>query len=212
MVDLPIESGVDESQAAPRKIGHARLDLILALSAIFISAVSLVVAIQNAMIQRELVAGSTWPFVQRNLNANLNDAGDSGIGVSNDGVGPAKIRSVEVFFDGKPVGSPRELLQRCCGLRSDLPYRQQMPEGYSVSIADNTVLRAGEQNTILRVRASEKAPEIRQRFEAALTRISFRGCYCSVLDQCWTSDLSTTKVKAVAACPAPEFPFDPLKK
>lgn len=210
MADLPIESGVEESQAAPRKVGHARLDLILALSAIFISAVSLVVAIQNSIIQRELVAGSTWPFVQRSLNATLNDSGDSGLGVSNDGVGPAKIRSVELFFDGKPVGSPRELLQRCCGLRTDIPYRQQMPDGYSVSIADNTVLRAGETNTMLRIRAS--APEIRQRFEAALTRISFRGCYCSVLEQCWTSDLSTTKVKSIAACPAPEFPFDPLRK
>lgn len=211
MADLPIETSVEESQAAPKKVGLPRLDLVLALAAIFISAVSLAVAIQNSFIQRETLAGSTWPFVQRNLSGG-GALGDVTVGISNDGVGPAKIRSIEVYLDGKPVNSTRDLLQRCCGYRSDLPRQQQLARGFQVSIADNTVLRAGESNEMIRVRPSEEMRDIHRQLNAALPRISFRGCYCSVLDKCWRGELATTRIASISACPAPEHPFDPIDK
>lgn len=190
-----------------------QIDLILAIAAIFISAVSLVVAIRTEQSQRDTLSASIWPFLQRNISAGGGDSrSEMTIGISNDGVGPAKVRSVEIFYKGQPVSSADDLLRKCCGLRSDVPRERQLPDSYSVSVADNTVQRAGEQNLMIRIKPSTQAPEIPNRFREALRHLTFRGCYCSVRDQCWTSDLASTQTTEVAACPAPEHPFDPLGK
>lgn len=108
--------------------------MILVVSAIFISALSLLVAIKTEQSQRETLAASVWPFLQHNISTGrATDPDDEmAFGVSNDGVGPAKVRSVEVFYKGAPVRSGDDLLRRCCGLRSDVPRAQQLPTGYIV--------------------------------------------------------------------------------
>ena len=74
------------------------------------------------------------------------------IGVSNGGVGPAKLKSLEVFYDGVPVTSDLDLLRRCCGLKTET-MKSQLPQGGIVrSVADETVLRPGEDNAVLQVR------------------------------------------------------------
>lgn len=206
------EPPVPEKERRPI-IRKGRIDLILALAAIFISAVSLIVAIRTEQSQRDTLSASVWPFLQRNISTGT--TGDATaemmVGISNDGVGPAKVRSVEIFYKGLPVSSTDDLLRKCCGY--DVAQKaRQLPTGYSVSLADNTVQRAGEQNQMIRVRASAVAPEVPNRFRVALRHLTFRGCYCSVRDQCWVSDLASTQTTEVAACPAPEHPFDPLGK
>src|ERR1700733_15059033 len=112
----PVQTGPDEIHAHPRHTGARWFDLVLALSAIFISAVSLVVAIEHGRTERDLVAANSWPFLRAMLNNGYNDGRDVAIGLSNGGVGPAKLKSLEVFYDGTPVSSSYDLLRRCCGL------------------------------------------------------------------------------------------------
>lgn len=206
----------EPTPSTPRRpiLRKGQIDLILALAAIFISAVSLIVAIRTERSQRDTLAASIWPFLQRNLSTGKSGDGQAElmVGISNDGVGPAKVRSVEIFYKGVPVKSTDDLLRRCCGYRSDVSKTRQIPGGYVVSVADNTVQRAGELNQMIRIRPSDAAPQIPERFRAALRDLTFRGCYCSVRDQCWVSDLASIKTTEVSACPAPEYPFDPLGK
>ena len=185
------------------------LDLVIAVTAIFISAVSLFVAIEHGRTERDLVAANSWPFVQLLLSNAQGEAQDIVFGASNAGVGPAKIKSLEVFFDGKPVSSNRDILRRCCGFRDDVPQIKQLPQSMSTSLIDETVLRAGADNAVLTVRRSPSAPAIPERFAASLTRLSFRTCYCSVLDECSISDLKRTEVERVEKCPIPDHPFAP---
>src|ERR1700761_2477293 len=100
----PIESGADDVSAQPRHTGNGRLDLVLAVSAIFISAVSLAVAIEHGRTERDLVAASSWPFLREILSNESGTSPDSAVafGVSNGGVGPAKVESFEVFYKGRP--------------------------------------------------------------------------------------------------------------
>jgi hypothetical protein len=42
-----------------------------------------------------------------------------------------------------------------------------------------------------------------------LNQVTFRVCYCSVLDQCWISDLRSTTTRAVDQCTAPQYPYNP---
>ena len=41
------------------------------------------------------------------------------ISVWNEGVGPAKVNSFEVFYKDQPVDNALDLLRRCCGVSQD---------------------------------------------------------------------------------------------
>jgi hypothetical protein len=209
VTEPPVHVTTDEVHAHAHRTGHSKLDLIIAIAAIFISAVSLAVAIEHGRTERELVAANTWPYLQRILNNEYDGKRTIAIGVSNDGVGPAKIKSVEMLFDGKPVASGVDLLRRCCGLDTGKPIPPQLPGGFESSIVDETVLRSGQDNPMLKFHEAEGSSPVVDRLRGQLLKISFKACYCSTLDQCWTSDLRITAIKPVSECPVPEHPFDP---
>ena len=212
MSEAPVETGVDEVVSAPRRTGRPHFDVIVSLSAIFISAVSLFVAIQHGKTERDLVAANVWPFPRAILSNGYDSKGSTAVGVSNGGVGPAKIRSFELFYRGQPVSSGLDLLRKCCGLAPGAAaVKAAFPNGTSNSIVDETVLRPGEDNPVLRVPPSTSAPDVTNRFAqvSVLTQVTFRVCYCSVLDQCWVSDLRSTHTEPVPECRAPEHPYNP---
>jgi len=210
MSEAPVEVGTEDVRAAPRRTGVKHFDVIGSLTAIFISAVSLYVAIEHGKTERDLVAANVWPFPREILSNGYDNKGTIAIGVSNGGVGPAKIRSFELSYDGHPVASGLDLLRRCCGLGSTpAAVKSQLPNGIRYSIADETVLRPAEYNPVLRVERSATAPDVPDRLGVVLAKVSFRVCYCSVLDQCWLSNLKNTRPEPVRECRAPEHPYDP---
>jgi hypothetical protein len=184
--------------------------MALALSAIFISAVSLAVAIEHGRTERDLVAASSWPFIGAVISNQYSTEGGAtlaAIGVSNSGVGPAKLQSFEVFYKGQPARSGLDLLRRCCGLGPDVAdIPRQLPRGDHFEITDHTVLRAGEAKATFGVWRGNPVGEA---FASHLTEFVFRGCYCSILDQCWVSDLRDLRTTSVRACPEPKVAFDP---
>jgi hypothetical protein len=210
MSDVPVETGAGDVSAAPRRTGGKHFDVAIAVTAIFISAVSLFVAIQHGKTERDLVAANVWPFPRGILTNGYDDKGSIAIGVSNGGVGPAKIQSFELFYRGQPVSSGLDLLRKCCGLgQGDAAVKAQLPHGIKYSIVDETVLRPGEDNPVLRVERSATVPQVPDRLAASLPQMTFRVCYCSVLDQCWINDLRTTRTQTVRECKPPEHPYLP---
>jgi hypothetical protein len=212
MSEAPVETGVGDVTPTPRRTGRVQFDAIVSIAAIFISAVSLYVAVEHGKTERDLVAANVWPFPRAILSNGYDSKGSTAIGVSNGGVGPAKIRSFEMFYRGQPIGSGLDLLRKCCGLGvGPQAVKTAFPNGTSNSIVDETVLRPGEDNPVLRVPPSMTVPKITNKLAqvSTLTRVTFRVCYCSVLDQCWISDLRSTRVQTVSECRPPEHPFDP---
>jgi hypothetical protein len=216
MNEPPVRVGPDGPDAHPPKTGQNRLDLALALAAIFISGVSLYVAIEHGRTERDLVAANSWPFLRP---ANSNDYGpdhDLEFGVSNGGVGPAKVKSFEVFYQGAPVTDPHDLLRRCCGLSTDpAVIKRQISNAFVTSALENQVIRPGEDNIVFRLRKSTADPGLTERFNQTLRGVgrggplSFRACYCSVFDECWITNLMSTEVTKVKACPTPRVRYDP---
>lgn len=212
MSEAPVETGVGDITPAPRRTGRVHFDAIVSIAAIFISAVSLYVAVQHGKTERDLVAANVWPFPRAILSNGYDSKGSTAIGVSNGGVGPAKIRSFEMFYRGQPVSSGLDLLRQCCGLAPGADAAKAVfPNGTSNSIVDETVLRPGEDNPVLRVAPSTTVPAITKKLAQVrvLTQLTFRVCYCSVLDQCWVSDLRSTRTAPVRECTAPDHPYDP---
>ncbi len=226
MTDIPVDTATDGAQPAARRTGVPRFDVAISIAAIVISAVSLYTGIDNARVQHKLLAASSWPFLGALVSNGDGGKDDIVIGLANSGVGPAKLKSFELFYKGQPLRSGIDLLQRCCGLAADVPtIRRQLPGGFGYSVADETVLRAGESDDVLTFHQGAAAagslpakgaamrgaadPQVMRRLTAEISHVTFRACYCSVLDECWIGDLWTTRTTPVAACPAPEHPFHP---
>src|SRR6185312_8464770 len=95
------------------RTGARRRDLVLPICALFVSVVSLAVAMMHGQaIERmaeanaRLVQANSWPYLQF-VSTNDEEAGERVItlGIHNAGVGPAKIESFEVLWNGRPVRS-----------------------------------------------------------------------------------------------------------
>ncbi len=199
----------DEIQGAPRRTGRFWFDFAAASAAIFISLVSLVIGIRGEEVQRELLAANSWPFMEldEERRAAGTDAADT-VNIRNEGVGPAKVMSFEVFFQGTPIGNATDLLQRCCGLPADAKAaHERMARGIGLGDVAGNVIRPDQSRTMISMERRSADPGTFEAFDAHLAEITFRLCYCSILDRCWMSDLRTLKPAEVASCPVPAHPF-----
>jgi hypothetical protein len=194
----------------PHRTGHRWLDLTLALSAMFVSVVSLVVAVRHGQAMDRLVAANSWPFLTYGTD-NEDPAGRQRITlkVENAGVGPARIQTFEVWWQGQPVASADELLARCCMLQphAQLAVADLKALHLTVGIVAPGVLRAGDAQNILSLERTEANADVWDRLNTARLNLTMRTCYCSVFDECWISNLFETNTKDVATCPAAKVPF-----
>ena len=198
---------IDEIQGAPRRTGRFWFDFVAASAAIFISVVSLLIGMRSEATQRELLAANAWPFLE--LDEERKSLESDSISVRNEGVGPAKVISFEVFYQGQPMGDAVELLRRCCGLSADgKEAHKQIGRGIGLGDVANNVIRADQSRTLINLRRPPDRTEVFDRFSGqAINALTFRACYCSILDRCWVSDLRTLKPAEVAVCPVPARPF-----
>ncbi|TKR33950.1 hypothetical protein FCE95_06680 [Luteimonas gilva] len=175
---------MNEAQAKP----GTDWDRITAISAVLIGLVAVAVSAYTALIQRQQVRAEVWP---RLLMYNAGQAGE--FRIANKGVGPAMVRSVRVEVDGKPAHSWGQVLERL---------RLQDP-GQSYSSLAGLVLSAGEDLVYLKPSSHERFLELRRH---AGKRLRIKLCYCSALDECWTTQTWGESLedaqREVARCPA----------
>ncbi len=183
----------------PPRTGRFWFDLLAASAAIFISVVSLAVAIRGEHTQRGLLAAASWPFVQLSKDVGLDDAK---LDVENAGVGPAKIINFAVFYQGKPMDNAVALLESCCGLPATATgIKAQTINGLGSGQVYGNVVRPGEHVLAIKLSKTPTSQAMLDRFVAAFPQITFNACYCSVLGECWTSDLRTLDQVPVESCP-----------
>ncbi len=153
-----------------------RWDALAAIIAAMIGLLSLVVAGYTAWVQRltaniqaEQVRAQVWPW----LLAGNNDLKNS-IEVYNKGVGPAIVRSAQMWVDGKPQADWNHLLD-ALGVAK--------PRTYSESTIYPNVLSAGETVSIIKFAEGE----VYQRFRSAAVQkhLTIAVCFCSTLGECW---------------------------
>lgn len=195
----------DVETPEPRKTGHRWVDFTIAGSALTVSVISLVVAIGHGRTMEKmadanarLVKASSWPFMGAHMGVNENAIV---LGVANEGVGPAKVRWVQVTYDGRPARSTLDLLARCCGLT---------PNGhvdYAFSLLTNTVVRAGDSVDMITLKREPLNAQIYEPLRRNALRVGFRICYCSVFDECFISNGMSLDTRPVDRCVAPADAF-----
>lgn len=193
-------------------------DTVLAVAALFVSAVSLWVGIRTEQANEELVAASTWPFLQIGVdNSTPEGVPFLKFAVNNTGVGPARIESFELFWKGKPYATSKQLLGDCCGLKSHggpiAPLGDQRTRLMTGTV-QGIVLRAGEPEAFIMYPLNQDNVKEWNALNRARADMSFRLCYCSVLNECWLNTLYSDlahpgqlRPERVEACPVPKVAY-----
>jgi hypothetical protein len=188
----------------PRRTGHRLVDMAIAAAAILISLSSLGVAIHLGQVQQRLVAANSWPFLEFASYSSIDPNGAQlvSVGISNDGPGPAVLKSLVVRYRGTPIRGWVELLQLCCGLERRVTKERTAGLGVAEESRLVGVVRAREKATLLALTRTPGTADLWQRFSAARGDLTFDACYCSIVGDCWRSDLHTLDPQRVAACHA----------
>ena len=215
-------------RAEAHKTGHKWVDIMVALCALVVSGVSLFVAIMHghtmermAEANAALVKANSWPLIEL-TSRNRTDFGEPviSLGLLNGGVGPAKVETIEVFWNGRPVRNDRELLAACCGLEPGMlpsiadahgdPAETKRIAKISLSSSNlaGRVMVARDGDFFLTLPLSDPSAPVFDKLNTARQKVEMRVCYCSVFDECWRSDLKTMDPPRVKACPAPKVPFE----
>ncbi len=145
-------------------------ELLMGVSAVFISLIAVAVALFQAQIAREQLKSSVWPY----LEATTSNVEGLKLRVANKGVGPAKIQDVRIRLDGKPVPKLTEAID---AFNPDF--------GWNIvkSTLNHRVLAAGESIDYLQLdEAGKNELSKHTRFQ-----LEVEICYCSVYGDCWVS-------------------------
>ena len=193
----------------------------LAIGAVIIAAVSLWVAYDSERTNHQLVASASWPFLgfYSSVPANAQPRVMS-LFISNDGIGPAKLESFELFWQGHPQRSPWQMLQNCCVQGRTGAGQPGSIEalthdgGLETSSDEGIVIRAGAQVPILVYTRTASNSAIWDALASQFVgNLSVRYCYCSAFDECWLvsarfgtrRDLNPPRVRV---CPRPQVRYD----
>jgi hypothetical protein len=192
-------------------------DAVLAVAALFVSAISLWVGIRTEVANEQLVAASTWPIEQVVVsNADPDTSLDLRFQVTNAGVGPAKIESFELFWKGRPYRSGIQLVHDCCGYQM---VKATSPEGknhtpLATGTVQGIVQRPGEVETFIGYRLGNDNLAVWSALDKERNNMSYRICYCSVLNECYRGTLRSELAapgqlhpEKVKACPVPAVAY-----
>jgi len=177
------------------------IDPFLALVALAVSAISLWVAIGTEQANRRMVAAASWPLLQAdtsNLNSTIT------FSVLNGGVGPAKLKTFELYWNGKAYPGAHAILAACCGYNAS---KSSGSTSLTTGGITGIVIRAGENHTFLSLPRRADNEPIWQKLNRARRKVKFRACYCSVFDECWIGSLKDLEPKRVDRCPPVQITY-----
>ncbi|MBY0421443.1 MAG: hypothetical protein K2Q06_04005, partial [Parvularculaceae bacterium] len=144
---------------------------VTAFMSLLIAVATLGVVFYQANLMRQQTRAATWPYLSVQSSAS---ATEFKFIVTNSGVGPARLESVTVAIDGKPVRNWDEALSMLIGEKA---------QGYSYSEVSGYVFAPQESRIALVV----ENPELLQKLLPQIRMLSGTICYCSVLDECTLS-------------------------
>ncbi|WP_375283073.1 hypothetical protein [Marinicauda pacifica] len=180
--------------------GSLRFETIGSITAIVVGVAALYVSWDQGRVMRQEVRASVWPALQVDgfydtARGNL----DIGLRIQNAGVGPALIERITVRHRGEIVPDLADLRSRIDG-----------EADFSFETGAGRILAAGDEVVPFVFhfsRPEDFSPDGEVLDTATGTGMlsdawSVEVCYCSSLDQCWTSDTSTAPPTEVTACDA----------
>lgn len=171
-----------------------KVEFLVAICALITSAMAVFMAWDQGSVMRAQQHGSVYPVLQ--VDGFVRDNGKAtslGINVSNSGVGPALIESVEFYVNDEKTES------------FDV-YLDALPRGYALDYAaiSGRALAPGDSVTAISIQWPNNAFDRStiSRVQADSDTWSLEICYCSVFDRCWkTTEIGQSRAAPVKSCP-----------
>jgi hypothetical protein len=187
-----------------------RLDFFIAIAAVVVSALTAGTLVYQTRVIGDQFSATIWPYLS--VLTTYNNNGET-IDISNDGVGPALIRSAQLRVDGREVPAwndyerviARDPATRTLWLRTraaDLARSNPRAAIMMSSIGPSSTLRPGETLNLLKLLFVSNVPA--QVLTKHVVTIDF--CYCSLNRNCWTLHVVPGRInpdpQPVSACTA----------
>jgi hypothetical protein len=165
-----------------------RFESVIAICALLISAITGAAIVYQTQIIRSQYAATIWPYLS--VDTNIIDPRHLEVIVTNDGLGPALMRSAQLFVDGRHVLSWENFTSV---ISAEVPHGSATFS--SSTINASTTIRPGDTHHLIGVKLrSNVSPAVLKKH-----RIALRFCYCSLNDACWS-------LHAVAGVVTGEYP------
>ncbi|EAQ97115.1 hypothetical protein [Congregibacter litoralis] len=156
---------------------------LLSLAGVFTGGVALYAALGESEAVRQQTAATVWPYVQLTIRDFVqDDEAAFSLEFSNSGVGPAKMREMQLLIDGEVYRDWRAVLTAFL----DEEFAQSVR--YGRSDVTGRVLSPGE--TLTSFQTNDRVVVEGMQAGIYSGRVSLSYCYCSIFDDCWHAEIS----------------------
>ena len=181
------------------------LNRIIAISALLTSMVSIFLGVQNAGSMNDLVEANSWPHPTVRSSNFTDGVQKIRVDVVNQGVGQALLHDFVVYYEGEPVRNAGQLISSCClGGRGPFGSTEDF-QSFVVNLGtyspSGRVIRPGEVVPVFNLTRVEENAELWD--QVNLIRfgpLTFKGCFCSVFNECWESNMVALDKTPVESC------------
>lgn len=182
---------------APKR--RINIELLLGVSATFLSLAALVVSIFQTKIAREQQQASVWPHLQADYSKTDNEFVWN---IINNGIGPAIIRSVAVHYRGREYRDAYQLMNEQIQLfdKNTKNHKTVHVNLFYGGVFPGNVIKADGELTLGRLSENEGIADSMARVIRDST-YHFIVNYSDVYGNCW--QLDGDKVTAIGECPQP---------
>lgn len=164
-------------------------DRLAAVFAVALSVAAILVSLLEVSAARDQQKSSVWPYVD--IKGSYSEQGFE-IGLTNKGVGPARLGAVNLLLDGKPVTDLDTVILELVGKENAFSY-----ENYRASNPSFNVISRTESVNLFSVRWEPRTRLLMENWE---DRVDINICYCSIYDECWEASLQNVTAKPVQVC------------
>jgi hypothetical protein len=170
-----------------------RLDFVVAICALLISGVAAGASAYQTWVINQQFGATVWPYLDVDTTTNPDGMV---VALTNNGLGPALVRSAQISVDGRPASSWQDYLK---AISKDPLVRNRHFHMHTstTSVDAGTTIRSGETLQLMAIAVSTPL--------AALViprhAIGLKFCYCSLNGHCW--ELHSVVRQAGGLLPAP---------
>ena len=186
------------------KTGLPWFDLIVPIAVLCISVASLLTSLQSeksmhALVEQNtrLVSAQSTPLLMLDTSNLDNGKPVISMTISNVGTGPARIASFRVLDAQGNDYSNGAFYERVAKLDSHAPFLSQ-----AISA---TLMRSGDERWVFKwPKPADDSPALAEWTELNSTRFHLHAsaCYCSIFDECRTTEFGNSHPMSVASCEA----------
>lgn len=202
---------VPEPAAPPAPTRRDWFGIIVSLAALATSGASIFIAVQNADSMERLVEANSWPYLQLDSSNVVDGVKVVQLSLSNTGVGPMRLETFIIYGqDGEPLPNMGELIRHAYDASWELPTtaQERQAQGWGgdsptmfTATPGGRVIAPGEGTLVFAIPFEGTPPDLWQAVDQARFSYRFEACYCSVFDECWRSDMLSTRPTPVPRCP-----------